>query len=116
MGRYFEKKHKYFKYPKDMKKIIGYLHTHGIVKCNNYQIEKLYGIFSEDFYCAGWVNVDKEVLKRFANWLESDEAEKYSSREEVLEARFNEDVDENRFKDGFLKFLEEREEIKNEQN
>lgn len=106
MGRYFEKKHNCFEYPKDMKKIIGYLHTHGIVKCNNYQLEKLYGIFSEDFYCAGWVNVDKEVLKRFANWLESDEAEKYSSREEVLEARlrFNKHINENGFKE-FLEIL-----------
>lgn len=99
MGRYFEKHHKYFKYPKDMKKIIGYLHTHGNVKCTNYQLEKLYGIFSEDFYCAGWVDVDKEVLKRFANWLESDDAEKYSSREEVLKVRFNTDVDEIKLKE-----------------
>ena len=62
-----------FEFPEDMKEIMRYLHANGNVYVNEKTIEKLYGDFSEEEYCAGWMCVDEKRLDEFANWLDGKE-------------------------------------------
>lgn len=58
-----------FEFPEDMEKIIRYLNKHGKVNVNEKLLEALYGRFSDDAYCAQWMEVDDMILARFAEWL-----------------------------------------------
>lgn len=60
-----------YDYPDDMEKILTYLANHGGVKMSGHEIEKLYRKFSDDWYCAGWMNVSDELLEEFARYLSS---------------------------------------------
>jgi len=35
----------------------------------NYQIQELYGSFSEEQYCAGWLVLDENTIKEFEEYL-----------------------------------------------
>ena len=59
-----------FDYPDDMEVIMGYLATHGMLNADAKEVEKLYREYSEDSWCAGWMNVDENILENFADWLE----------------------------------------------
>ena len=58
-----------FGYPDDMEKILNYLSKHGEILVNDTTIESLYHDFSYEKYSAGWLNVDKQTLKEFEEWL-----------------------------------------------
>ena len=59
-----------FEYPDDMKTIMGYLVTHGILVVGAQAIERLYREYCEDSWCAGWMIVDENILENFSDWLE----------------------------------------------
>lgn len=58
-----------FMYPDDMKRIVNYLKQHGDVFVGDVIIEIMYEQFSEEVYCAGWMEVTDEILKEFEAWL-----------------------------------------------
>lgn len=58
-----------FEYPEDMKQILSYLNKVGEIHVSNKTIEKLYRDYSDDIWCAGWMEIDSNILFEFANWL-----------------------------------------------
>lgn len=58
-----------FIYPDDMKMIIDYLESKGKLNVPYSYLEVLYGQFSDECFCAGWMIPDAELLNRFAKWL-----------------------------------------------
>lgn len=58
-----------FVYPDDMKLIIDYLENKGKLNISYPHLEVLYGQFSDECYCAGWMIPDNKLLSRFAKWL-----------------------------------------------
>ena len=64
-----------FKYPTDMREIINYLKQHGSINVNFMRLEELYEDFSYDVYCAQWMMVSDETLRRFAEYLADIEIE-----------------------------------------
>lgn len=58
-----------FNHTEDMCEILGYLHKRGRVNVSPEEIETLYGDFSEEESCAGWMNVSDDYLEMFADWL-----------------------------------------------
>lgn len=58
-----------FRNSDDMYEILGYLHMRGRVNASPETIETLYGEFSDEEYCASWINVSDEHLEMFADWL-----------------------------------------------
>ena len=63
--RYEEK----FMFPEDMKRILDYLSQNGDVFVGDAIIEGMYQQFSEEVYCAGWMELTDEMLKEFEAWL-----------------------------------------------
>lgn len=59
-----------YRYPEDMKRILDYLSEHGTLHVSGSTVEEMYGDFSEDRYCAGWMSVDDDLLEEFADWLD----------------------------------------------
>jgi hypothetical protein len=66
-------RNKGFEFPEDMKEIMRYLHANGKVYTDEKTIEKLYGDFSEEEYCAYWMSVNETRLDEFADWLDNKE-------------------------------------------
>jgi hypothetical protein len=58
-----------FMYPEDMTRILDYLHERGKVLVEDSVIEDLYCGFSDDIYCASWMEVTDERLAEFEEWL-----------------------------------------------
>ena len=58
-----------FDYPDDMEKILNYLHSHGELHISPKEVERAYREYSDDVWCAGWMNLDGYTLNEFANWL-----------------------------------------------
>lgn len=56
-------------FPDDMKRIISYLEQKGDVFVADVIIEKMYKQFSEEVYCAGWMELTDDMLKEFEAWL-----------------------------------------------
>jgi len=62
-------KYEHFEFPDDMKKIMDYLRAHGTVYVSAGVIEDFYRRYSEDEFCAQWMNVDGNILEHFSDWL-----------------------------------------------
>lgn len=62
-----------FIYPEDMDRIIEFLESRGKLNISYIRLEELYGQFSDECYCAGWMRLDNDLLERFANWLSKEE-------------------------------------------
>lgn len=62
-----------FKYPEDMAQILAYLSHHGILRISETDVEKYYSDFSDEHYCAGWMQVDEQRLEEFADYLSEKE-------------------------------------------
>ena len=58
-----------FQFPEDMKIINDYLSELGTINCSGEQLEKLYETYSEEVWCAGWMECSPLVLSKFAEWL-----------------------------------------------
>lgn len=58
-----------YRYPSDMDTILEYLASKGTLNVSAERVEELYADFSDDMYCAGWMNVTSERLEQFAFWL-----------------------------------------------
>ena len=58
-----------FRYPSDMDTILEYLAGKGTLNVSAKSVEELYGDFSDDMYCAGWMDITSERLEQFAFWL-----------------------------------------------
>ena len=58
-----------FDYPDDMEKILNYLHSHGELHISPKEVERAYREYSDDVWCAWWMNLDSYTLNEFANWL-----------------------------------------------
>lgn len=59
----------YYCFPEDMDRIISHLSERGDLVDGTY-IEKMYGAFSDERYCAGWMEVTDEILEEFEDWLD----------------------------------------------
>lgn len=70
MGRYFEK-YDSVEYPVEVLYILGRLNKHGKFNGNLHTLNKLWRIFSEKNYCAGFLNPDETSIKEFADWLDT---------------------------------------------
>lgn len=70
MGRYFEK-YDSVEYPVEVLYILGRLNKHGKFNGNLHTLNKLWRIFSEENYCAGFLNPDETYIKEFADWLDT---------------------------------------------
>ena len=57
-------------FPDDMERIIMHLSERGDVLIDGFYIEKMYGAFSYERYCAGWMEVTDEILEEFEDWME----------------------------------------------
>lgn len=62
------KKPQFFMHSKDMKTILDFLWSIGVVLVDDKTIENLYYEYSASV-CCGWRTVDKESLEEFAEWL-----------------------------------------------
>lgn len=62
-----------FIYPEDMELIINFLESRGKLNISYIRLEELYGQFSDECYCAGWMCVDNGLLEQFANWLSKED-------------------------------------------
>ena len=58
-----------FEFQEDMGKILNYLNENGKLMINARAVESLYEGYSEDCWCAGWISVNDDRLKDFADWL-----------------------------------------------
>ncbi len=56
-------------HPEDIERIMYYLEQRGRVRVTTGQIVALYAQFSDEEFCAGWMNVTDENLELFAKWL-----------------------------------------------
>lgn len=62
-------------YPEDVKYIRAELEKLGEVNGTNYEIGQAWRDFSDECYCAGFLNPDKEKsVAEFARWLDFDGA------------------------------------------
>lgn len=59
-----------YRCPEDMERLLEYLIRHGTLHVSGSVIEELYGTFSEQIYCAGWIELTEERLQEFSIWLE----------------------------------------------
>ena len=57
-------------YPEDLKRIRSYLEKIGTLNCTDKKLDSLWCKFSEEEYCAGWLNPHDDLLEHFADWLE----------------------------------------------
>lgn len=62
-----------FRHPEDMPLILNYLSQNGKINVSPEQIEELYGNFSEEEYCAGWMTISESTLSAFAEYLSQKE-------------------------------------------
>lgn len=53
----------------DMEKILNYLRANGKINVPESEIKSYYEEFSEEKYAAGWISLDDERLREFADWL-----------------------------------------------
>jgi hypothetical protein len=64
-----------FERPEQMARILEHLKGNGRLNIGDATVQHMYGKFSEEAYCAGWVNVDSDpedcdrYLCEFADWL-----------------------------------------------
>lgn len=58
-----------YEFPEDMEKILTYLNDIGKLHINNKMVEMYYREFCEEYYCAGWLKLDDEILEEFAQYL-----------------------------------------------
>lgn len=58
-----------FEYPEDMERILAYLERHGTLNISNREVERLYREYSENSWCAGWVEATDRKIAGFAKWL-----------------------------------------------
>lgn len=58
-----------FSYPEDMERILAYLEKHGTLNISHREVERLYREYSEDSWCAGWVEATDHKIAGFAKWL-----------------------------------------------
>jgi len=56
-------------YPEDFEKIVKYLQSQGKIKCSARRLQSLYRDYCDETASAGWLDVDEDVLARFAEWL-----------------------------------------------
>lgn len=65
----YTKETRYYYYPEDMEKILGYLAANGTIKVSAKEIEGFYHDFSQDVYGVGWKAPQTEIMEHFANWI-----------------------------------------------
>ena len=58
-----------FMYPEDMELLLSYLNKNGKLMIEPHTLEEMYEGFSEERYCAGWMNITEHILEEFAEWL-----------------------------------------------
>lgn len=58
-----------YTYPDEMEKILDYLNKCGKVLAKGSIIENLYYEFSDEKYCASWMEVNEQMLEEFEKWL-----------------------------------------------
>lgn len=58
-------------YPEDVKKIREYLEKIGELEATDAEIDNYWSLYSEERFCAGWMDVNEDLLDMFADWLES---------------------------------------------
>lgn len=68
MKAYIKNKSK-FDYPEEMEKILDYLNKWGNLNISAKEVEELYREYSEEVWCAGWIEVHDHILPSFADWL-----------------------------------------------
>lgn len=61
-------------YPEDVKYIRAELEKLGEVNGTDHEIGQAWRDFSDECYCAGFLNPDKESVAEFARWLDFDGA------------------------------------------
>lgn len=69
--RHYGIEHYKFTYPEDMEILIKYLEDNGTLNITYKRLEELYFEFSEERYCAQWMDVDNDMLDLFSEWLEN---------------------------------------------
>ena len=72
--KFFNKKEEP-RYPEDVKYIRAELEKLGEVNGTDYEIGQAWRDFSEECYCASFLNPDNESIKYFAEWLDRNEDE-----------------------------------------
>ena len=71
--KFFNKKEEP-KYPEEVKYIRSELEKLGEVNGTDYEIGQAWRDFSEECYCAGFLNPDERSVSEFAKWLDFDGA------------------------------------------
>lgn len=61
-------------YPEDVKYIRAELEKLGTVSCTDAELGQAWRDFSEECYCAGFLNPDEKYVAEFARWLDFDGA------------------------------------------
>ena len=69
----FNEEYSDFRYPEDVKRIMGYLNERGTVNVSIHQIESLYRDYCDEVWAAGWMELDDNILFSFAEWLSDHE-------------------------------------------
>lgn len=70
MSKYFSK-YKNFEYDEDLKTIFDELCHYGYYKGSIETLDKLWRIFSEEYYCASFLIPDGDSIREFADWLDN---------------------------------------------
>ena len=69
MKAYIPNKKEGFMFPEDMELLLSYLNEHGKLMIEPPTLEKMYEGFSDDRYCAQWMDINEDILEEFAEWL-----------------------------------------------
>ena len=96
----------YIDHPEDIQKIKEIIPE--LRKYSGGQVQTFYREFSDDVYCAGWIDTDIEHVYRFARWLGCyyeeqeegayEESDGLSDQERVKDQEFVSFLKKNRFK------------------
>ena len=63
------------KYPKEVNQIRVGLEKFGTVSCTDAELGQAWRDFSDECYCAGFLNPDDESIRYFAEWLDRNDEE-----------------------------------------
>ena len=75
-------------YPEDIKKIMNYLEKIGTVNINEDIIRNLWKLYSDDRYCALWLDPTEENMKEFREYISEMDMQDY-------EALYDDDIELN---------------------
>ena len=68
-------------YPKEVKQIRAGLEKLRTVSCTDAELGQAWRDFSDECYCASFLNPDNESIRYFAEWLDRDEDEEENNND-----------------------------------